>query len=80
MRRSAYEFNTSRFENCGNSSCAMNNLDMSVLMACAVSTFILLGLVLAVSVVAVIICAVIIISVIIVNANKYTEHRPKAAA
>lgn len=45
MRKSAYEFNTSRFENCGNSSCAMNNLDMSVLMACAVSTFILLGLV-----------------------------------
>ena len=79
MRKSAYEFNTSRFENCGNSSCAMNNLDMSVIMACAVSTFILLGLVLAVSVVAVIICAVII-SVIIVNANKYTEHRRKAAA
>ena len=75
MKKSAYEFNTSRFENCGNSSCAMNNLDTSVLMACAVSTFILLGLVLAVSVV-----AVIIISVIIVNANKYTEHRRKAAA
>lgn len=79
MKKSAFTNNMCRFANCGNSCCASENIDILVLMACAVSTFILLGLVVSVAAVSVIICAVIILAVI-VGTRIFTEHRHYAKA